>query len=144
MILGAVFGAVMLFFILNFSWLLVYGFTHGPSLDKESKAWVDAIVPQVVSKWNADAFLQDSSSELKQTQSKAQISQLMTAFSNQFGPMKKYEGSTGQSLINVNNFHATITAEYRADIVFANGSTTVDILGIKENGQWKILTFLVQ
>jgi hypothetical protein len=122
----------------------LYFFTFvQPALNKESKAWVDETVPRIVTTWNVDETINNSSPELLQIMSREDIKVLFSTRSTKLGPFKKYNGSTGEAGIEINIGHKFTTAEYTARTNFINGAAEISIRGIKENGAWKILEFHV-
>ena len=139
MVLGGIFLAILLVGI------AFYGYTalSGKSLDRESKAWVDKIVPEVVSSWDSQKLIDNGSSEFLQVSSTENIKAGFSQLVDQFGSMKTYVESKGEAGIHLNNFSQTITAEYTAEVQFEKGTAEIYIQGIKENNQWKVRNFQV-
>jgi hypothetical protein len=121
----------------------IYGSIVGPELDKESKDWVDKIVPEIISSWDVDGIISNSSSELLRVTPREKLKKLFTTLSNELAHLKEYKGATGESWIDFNNGVKTITAVYIAEAVFTKGSAQIAIRGIKEADGWKLCSFHV-
>jgi hypothetical protein len=141
MILGGIFGVL----ILSAVGLLIFAYisSGGPELDLESKAWVDSVVPEIVSSWDENKFKENSNYRLLETTDNESILKLLSTLEDQFGDLKNYQGSEGQAGIRVNNGVKTITAEYIAHAEFETGMAQIEIQGIKEEDKWTILRFFV-
>ncbi|MEO6536598.1 MAG: hypothetical protein ABIT47_02825 [Candidatus Paceibacterota bacterium] len=122
----------------------IYASIKGTAYDKESKAWVDNEVPKIVSNWNSNELIDHSSPELLVIMNKDQANAFIASARDGLGSMKKYNGSTGESGIHINNGKQTISAEYVAKADFEKGSADIDIRLLKEGGIWKILYFHIQ
>lgn len=114
----------------------------GPALDKESQAWVDATVPQIVSTWNVRTMLDDSSPQLLQIMTKQEVQALFSEFSTILGPFKRYDGSVGGSA-EVNN-GSSPTAGYVATAEFTKGTAKINITAIMQDNKWEIYGFHVE
>jgi hypothetical protein len=144
--LAALLGAILMGVFL----IVSYGFLIGPGLDKESaaldteaKIWVDNVVPHIVSSWNTAELMKNGSSEFVDSISGDDAAKMMTHFSDDLGPLKHYNGSTGKVTVSVSNFKKTLTAVYQAKADFEKGSADILIDAIREDGQWKIYNFHV-
>jgi hypothetical protein len=65
----------------------------GGKLDKESKAYVDAAIPTIVSFWNEQELLKYASPEFQKATSPEDVDRLFGWLST-LGRLQKYEGST--------------------------------------------------
>ena len=115
----------------------------GTELDKESKAFVDAAVPAIVSSWSKEQLMNRASAELKQTTKPADMDRLFRWFST-LGRLQKYEGAQGQVLISVTPQNGKIVSgRYVAKAVFDAGEASIEIAVLKDGNQWQILRFEV-
>jgi len=138
--LGAIFLALIVLGGIGIAFVAI----RGTALDKESKAYVDAAVPVIVSSWSVQALLDRASPEFTQATQPGDVERLFGEM-HSLGKLRNYEGSQGQSLI----YHdltkgTTISASYSAKAQFEAGSVQVDIRLIKHGNQWQILGFHVQ
>jgi hypothetical protein len=139
-IIGVCFLAAVLLAVMYFGYFFA---VVQPGLDKESRAWIDDVVPRIVATWDVNEAFNDSSSNLLQITSRDELKSLFAALSSKLGAFKKYDGATGEAGIEINNGHESTTAEYLARAEFSNGAAEMHIRGIKEYGHWKILEFHV-
>ena len=131
-------GAIFILILLAIGGLLAYSVINGTTLDHESKAWIDSVVPQIISPWDSEKLMGYGSSEFLKTVSKKDIDSTFTQLKKGLGPFVKYNGSIGEAGISINNFRQHITARYTVTANFQNGPVEVFVQGIKEDGQWKI------
>lgn len=113
----------------------------GISLNKESKAFVDAAIPAIVSDWDAMEIRKRASPEFNETTDYDDLQQLFDVLHG-LGDILEYGGSTGKSRIMVSLGHGImITAAYGASADFESGSAEIRISLIRHGGQWQILGF---
>ena len=115
----------------------------GKTLDKESKAFVDAAIPAIVSDWDATEIRKRASPEFDETINYEDLQQLLDILRG-LGEMEEYRGSTGQAQI-VLSFEdgVVITAVYEATADFEAGSADMLLSLIKHKGKWQILGFKI-
>jgi hypothetical protein len=65
----------------------------GSKLDAQSKAYIDAVVPKIVSHWEVQALMADASPELLEIAPREEMEPLFKAFSDKLGALKEYRGS---------------------------------------------------
>jgi hypothetical protein len=138
-ILGCIFSGILVTVV----GLFVYGSIVGPKLDRESKAWVDTVLPEIIATWDVNVIINNSSSELLKLSPRKNFEKLFTALYAELGQLREYKGAAGESWIHVNNGVKTITMKYLAEAVFTKGSAQIAIQGIKEADGWKLLSFYV-
>jgi len=113
-------------------------------LDPESKAFVDKIVPVITRSWNVQDFYPSISPELAKLAPREKIVPLWAILAQRLGPLKEYQGSTGEANAYFNlTTGLSITAAYRANIVCEKAPAEVQIRTIKHNGVWQILSIHV-
>src|SRR4029077_2893218 len=93
-VLGAIFLALIVLGGIGIAFVAI----RGTALDKESKAYVDAAVPVIVSSWSVQALLDRASPELTQATQPGDVERLFSEM-HSLGKLRNYEGSQGQSLI---------------------------------------------
>lgn len=140
MIFGGVCAAIFLLLLI----LIAFVAYTGRGLDKESKAYADAAVVAIASQWNEKDLTDRASPQLMATVKDPADLDRVVGMWRTLGPLKKYDGSKGDSHID---FHwpggKTITAVYVARVEFDRGSARIKVTLIKSNGAWKILGFNV-
>src|SRR5438874_465946 len=80
--LGVIFLVLIVLGAIGFGYIAF----RGNTLDKESKAYVDAAIPVIVTNWNKKELLDRASPEFKKAVSDAQIDQLFHQFTS-LGPV---------------------------------------------------------
>jgi hypothetical protein len=115
----------------------------GRTFDRESRAFVDNLVPALAAKWSKQQFLELAAPELRTIAKPDQLDALFNRLS-QLGPLVKYEGATGQSSVFYTfGFGSRISAFYVAKAQFQNGSASFRIGLLKREGRWMIQSFYV-
>lgn len=139
-VLGAIFFTLIVLGAVAFVFIAI----RGTALDKESKAYVDAAVPAIVSSWSGQELLDHASPEFKQATSGADVGRMFSVC-RLLGKMLAYRGSQGQSLMAHDLAKGTtISASYVVKAEFERGSAEIDIKLIKHGDQWQILGFHVK
>ncbi|MHC4962443.1 MAG: hypothetical protein ACYTE1_07520 [Planctomycetota bacterium] len=132
-----------LLIVLTVGLLGYYLVSKGIQLDKESKDYVDTVVPNVISGWNKEELLKQASPELLGVTKDEDLDKLFTMF-RKLGKLKKYKGSEGQSLISVTTEQGKkVTANYTAMAEFERGEASIKVNLIKHGDEWQILMFNV-
>ena len=139
-ILGAILICVIVVGIVVFFGLYYYT----SSLDKEAKAYLDEVVPVIVSSWNPKKLINHSSPEFLQVFPAKKVELLFGAFSEQMGPLKEYNGATGKIKIGISpRGNPIIIADYLADAVFEKAPAKIEIQMIWRDDKWQIVGFRV-
>jgi len=137
MILGGIFAILIVAGVIGFSLLAI----KGKKLDKESKTYVDEVVPIILSNLNKETLFQYASDELKNSASSEQFDKIFNWF-GKLGQFKEYKGSTGQANILVMAGRGKqITGLYEAKAEFESGPATVKIATTKKENAWHIIGF---
>jgi hypothetical protein len=114
----------------------------GEKLDKESKAFVDAALPAIITDWDVAELQKRASPELDESVDYDDVEEYFGSL-QQLGKLEEYKGSTGDSNITISLSGYEITADYTASADFETGSVDMQISLIRHNGQWQILDFKV-
>lgn len=139
MILGGVFAVLIVAGVIGFSMLAVKG-TH---LDKESKVYVDEVIPKILSNLSKDTLFQYANNELKKSATQEEFDKIF-AWLSKLGQFKEYKGSNGQANISVTTEKGKqITAFYEAKAEFESGPATIKIVTIKTGDNWKVMGFQI-
>lgn len=125
--------------------MFCYGAFIGGDLDGTSKAYVNEVVPIILSSFDPQELTSRASPELFKTLTKDKLSTLFSTLSSQLGAFKKYHGSEGEAHIRLNILPAAkiVTARYLAKADFEKGSAEIKVELIQHNGKWQILGFFV-
>jgi hypothetical protein len=135
MVLGYIFVVLIVVLIAGFVSLTVMG----SRWDKESKAFVDAAIPAIVSTWDVDEIEKRASPEFDDEVDYDGLEQDFGVL-RQLGKLVEYKGSDGDSNITLSLQHGyEITADYTANADFETGSANMHMSLIKHGGQWQIL-----
>jgi len=138
MILGYVFLALIVVIAATIASIAIIG----KKLDKESKAFVDAAIPAIVSDWDVAELQKRASPELDESVDYDDVEEYFGSL-QQLGKFQEYKGSVGDSNITISLSGYEITADYTANADFEAGSVEMQISLIRHNGQWQILDFKV-
>jgi hypothetical protein len=138
MILGYVFLALIVVIAATIASIAIIG----KKLDKESKAFVDAAIPAIVSDWDVMELQKRASPELDESVDYDDVEEYFGSL-QQLGKFQEYKGSVGDSNITISLSGYEITADYTANADFEAGSVEMQISLIRHNGQWQILDFKV-
>jgi nitrogen-specific signal transduction histidine kinase len=137
-ILGAVF---LLFIVLGMVSIVIFAI-KGPALDKQSKAYVDANLPLIISNWDEQELLSRASPEFMGNSKRNDLDNFFSALSRKLGKMRSYQECKGQSYVNISPQNGKIvTAVYASKVIFENGSATITTTLIKHSDNWQIEGF---
>lgn len=138
-----VIGSAFLVLILCVVGLWIFLATKGAALDKESRQYVDTVVPLIVSKWNLSELENRASPEFRRAVGKNDLTKLFDMF-RKLGSLKEYNGSQGQANISVTiKDGIVISALYLAKAEFETGPAEMKISLIKRGRVWQIFGFQV-
>jgi len=135
-------GYVFLAFIVVIAATIASVAIIGKKLDRESKAFVDAAIPAIVSDWDVSELQKRASPELDESVDYDDVEEYFGSL-QQLGKFQEYKGSVGDSNITISLSGYEITADYTANADFEAGSVEMQITLIRHNGQWQILDFKV-
>jgi len=136
-----VLGVTFLVLVVVIAAFIGYAAITGSALDKQSKAYVDAAVPAIVSSWNEQELLSRASPEFQKAAKPADVDRLFRWFRT-LGQLQKYEGSQGQATINVTpQTGKEVSARYVAKALFEHGEASIEVGLIKRDDAWQITGF---
>ena len=139
-----VLGAIFLTLILLGAIGIGIAAFRGAALDKESKAYVDAAVPVIISSWNTQELLSRASPEFNQATKTDDVERFFRTL-RLLGKMQKYQGSKGQSVISrILGKGTTISADYLVKAEFEGGTAKIYVKLIKHRNLWQIGGFRVE
>jgi len=133
-----VFGVVFLVLITVGAIFLGYSIWNGARLDNSSRAYVDDVVPKILSAMSKDEIMKYASPEFQLFVSGNQLELTFHKLKG-LGELIKCEKPTGQSLMKVTNKGEEITADYKVTAKFKNGNADVYIKLGQSNEHWQIL-----
>jgi hypothetical protein len=117
---------------------------RGSALDKESKAYVDAAVPAIISSWDTRELMSRASPELNQVTAADDAERLFQGLRS-LGKMKKYQGSQGESMTSqILGKGTAISARYLVSADFEGGTAKIYVTLIKHGNLWQIAGFRVE
>ena len=138
MLLGYVFLAVIVLVVAGAASVAIIG----KRLDKESKIYVDAALPAIITEWDISELQKRASPEYDASVDYDDLEDYFESL-RQLGKLEEYQGSTGDSNITISLSGCEITADYTATADFEKGSVELQVSLIKHNGSWQILDFRV-
>ncbi|MBN1637311.1 MAG: hypothetical protein JW920_12400 [Deltaproteobacteria bacterium] len=111
------------------------------ALEKECRAYVDQIVPAILTDMSVETLSGFASDEMLSVIPKEELEEGFTCFSK-LGEFNSYIGCDGRTSTwgSLKNGRM-ITGDYVAQADFETGPATVELLLLKKEGQWSILGF---
>ena len=135
MVLGGIFAGLLVVGVIGVAVVAV----KGNALDKESRQYVDAAVPAIVSTWEITEIRNRASPEFNAAVNDADLETLIRKFRT-LGRLKAYKGARGQANMSVASRDGkVISAAYTADAEFDTGPAEVNLSLIKHGDQWQLL-----
>ena len=114
---------------------------RGNALDRESKAYVDDVIPKILADLRKETLLVYASEDLKNAVKPEELDKLFT-WLQKLGAFRTYNGAQGQATIAVTTQAGkVITGQYVAQAEFDTGPAQVQIGTIKKGDQWFIQRF---
>ncbi len=112
-------------------------------LNKESKLYVDNVLPIILKDLDEKTFLKFASPELKKAVPKEKFHKIFNIY-KKLGKFEKYIGSKGKAKKSFTlKGQKWIYANYIAAAKFTNGDAKIKLTVIKENGNWYIYYFKI-
>jgi len=138
-VLGLIFAGLVIVGVIAFVVLA----WKGSALDKESKAYVDEVIPKILTDLRKETLLTYSSDELKNAAKPENMDKLFVWF-KKLGHFKEYKGSKGQANISVTTQAGkVITGRYVAEAEFDTGPAQVQIVTVKKGDMWFVQMFQI-
>jgi hypothetical protein len=139
MIFGAVFIVLVVVVVIGIAFVA----TKGSALDKESKAYVDEVLPAICSDLRMETLSRYASQDLLNSALPAEFEKVFNGF-KKLGVFKKYKESSGQANMFYSVQHGeTITGKYIAQVEFDSGPAQIQVTTVKRGDQWKIQGFVI-
>lgn len=121
-----------------------YAIYAGGKLDASSKAYVDRVVPEIISTWSPETLKREASVELSQQVTGDELRSAFQTFSA-LGSLIAYRGAKGGSKISITPQTGKVTtARYAVDAEFEHGDAVIDVNLVQRDGRWQVLGFFVK
>jgi len=135
MTLGGVFVVIVVLTVAGIAIVAV----EGKGLNKESRQYVDATVPDLLSEWNITEIQNRASPEFKAAVKGEDLEKMVRMF-RRLGKFKAYNGAKGQARISVTAGQGkVISAAYVVSADFDTGPAEIGMSLIKHGDQWQLL-----
>lgn len=108
------------------------------NLNSESKDFVDTTFRKIITEWNADLLIANSSSFMLAGMPKEKLKASFSALAEELGKLKEYSGATGQVGINLEGKKQVVTATYDVSCIFERAKAAFRIQLIRNAGKWQI------
>ena len=139
-----VFGIVSACLIVIAGVIIFVVLRSGLKLDSESKAYVDRVVPLIITSWNSKDLLDNASPEFLKTVTSAEIDSMFKMLSEKLGKCKEYKGSKGDSNQSITSKEGMkTTAFYTANVVLEKADAVVSMRLVRHDGKWQVFQFSV-
>lgn len=114
-------------------------------LDRESRRYVDAAVPQIVANWSAGELRRRLVPEARTEVMDEKAQKLFAIFGEALGKLRRYQGARGKSVIFLANLHVEeISAHYVAKADFEKASAIIRVYLVRRDGEWEITSMRVE
>lgn len=131
-------GKVFLVLLVLAAAFVAYGFWQGPILDAQSKAYVDAAVPAIFTRWDKQELVSRASPEFSQSMTDSDLNTFFSGMARHLGVLVRCDGATGEGRIFINQHGLRITAQYQVKAQFYTAPALIQISLIKHGDQWQI------
>jgi len=137
LVLGGIFFALLVIMTIA----LGIAFYKGSALDDESRKYVEATVPPILSTWSVAKLKESSSPQLLEVlENGAETTARLFEKLSTLGQLQKFYDVTGEASMNASTEHGnSITANYTAKADFENGPAIITISLIRLNEKWLLL-----
>jgi hypothetical protein len=126
-------------FFIFFIILIISSAKTDETLNKESKNYVDTVLPKILYNFDENVFMQYAAPELIKNVSQDKVKKIFLVY-KELGKFEKYLGSKGKAKVSfaIMEWKKWTYAKYTAKAKFSKGDANIKITIIKENGQWYI------
>ncbi len=111
--------------------------------DQESKAFVDSLLPQILTTWDSGLLVDHATHSLLKSTPPEAVASMFKAFSRKLGPLETYEGSYGMTRTVKTRKGTFLVASYKVVGIFKYGPAEIILKLIHRDNQWKIYQFQV-
>src|SRR5881397_1202051 len=120
------------------------GYYSASSREGEARAYVDKIVPAVVSRWSTGDLLANASREMLRDVTLDRIDTLFASFSKRLGRLQSYGGSQSEGyFFKLTMRGRVLTYVYLVTARFERGPAQIRVRAVWRDGQWKLSDFYV-
>jgi hypothetical protein len=122
---------------------VAYLAVRGGRINTESKTYVEAILPSIISAWSEKALLDRASPEFKQAATIDQVDRMFRWYSG-LGQLQRCGPAQGNAWIDVSPQRGkAIFASYTFSAEFSRGDATINVGLTKHEQRWQISRFEV-
>ena len=138
-VLGGIFLVLLIAGIIGFIVLA----KKGGALDEESKAYVERVVPEILSDLRPETLLKYSSSEFIDSATQDEIDKLFKWY-EKLGKYQQMGDVVGGSNINYSQEKGkVVSAQYQINAKFDSGPATVILILVQRDNKWQIYHFKI-
>jgi len=120
------------------------GYYSATSREGEARAYVDKIVPAVVSRWSTGDLLANASREMLRDVTLDRIDTLFASFKQRLGHLRAYGGAQRENFFfSFTTRGRVLTYVYLVTAQFERGPANIRVRAVWRDGQWKLSDFYV-
>ncbi len=120
------------------------GYYSASSREGEARAYVDKIVPAVVSRWNTGDLLANANREMLRDMTLDRIDTLFASFKQRLGHLRAYGGAQREKyFFSLTTRGRVLTYVYLVTAQFERGPAQIRVRAVWRDGQWKLSDFYV-
>ena len=137
-------GAAALVFVVAGAAGFGYLMLKGNALDEEARAYADKAVRPVINHWDPQALQDQASPSLLATVKPGQFASMFQFFQDKLGTSTSIEPCKGQARVNISTGNGrVITGAYACKAHFLKADAAVQLVLLKNRGEWRIAGFHV-
>ena len=138
-------GATVVILVLIVVSFVGYATYMRRTLDASSKAYIDNLVPRIISTWSQEEIIREASPQLLQIlHEKPELLDQQFREISKLGKLLNYGGANGSSNMSyTTNQGQLVTANYTASAKFENGDAQIGVRLVQISAQWQLLLFEV-
>jgi len=120
------------------------GYYSASAREGEARAYVDSVVPNVVSRWSTGDLLANASREMLREITLDRIDTLFAAFSKRLGPLQAYGGAKKEGSFFAFTMRGRVLSyTYLVNARFERAPAQIRVQAVWRDGEWKLSDFYV-
>lgn len=112
-------------------------------LTKESKAYINKIIPIIFSSWKAEELISRASPEFVKHIKRDELNKMFEMFREKLGSMTHYKGVVGKANIKIFPQGELSTADYVAYVAYKKEDANIEVQLLLRDKKWEIISFRV-
>ena len=136
----SILGAIFLLLLVAGGGLFGFLWMKGGRLDAESKGYIEANLPALLSNMSTDALRSYMSDDDIAKVNRVDSDRFIAALTSRYGRYQSMGDLKGDSFINFTNAGQIISARYRVPVKYENGALLVQVVLRKRDEKWSMVS----